>query len=71
MVFSSGSTLGLDFSKGLEFVGTISKSTGFSVHTMDATCYFMLVVSFSRHEFRLNDHSLAAALEAAIGGSAI
>ena len=71
MVFSSGSTLGLDFSKGLEFADNIFRSTGFSVHPTDSTGHFTLVVSFSRHDFRLNDHSVAAAPEAAIGGSAI
>ena len=71
MVFSSGSTLGLDFSKGLEFADTGFRSTSFSVHPTEDTGHFTLVVSFSRHVFRLDDHSVAAALEAADGGSAI
>ena len=32
---------------------------------------FTLVVSFSRHDFRINEDSVAAALESALGGSAI
>ena len=38
---------------------------------MDDTGHFIMVVSFSRHNFRLDEDSVAAALESAIGGSAI
>ena len=68
---NSGSTLGLDFSKGFEFADKVFRSTGFPIHSTDDTGHFTMVVSFGRHDFRLSDDSLAAALEAAIGGSAI
>src|SRR4051812_1798257 len=38
---------------------------------MDGRGAFTLVVSFSRHDFRLDEYSVAAALESALGGSAI
>ena len=38
---------------------------------MDGSCFFILVVSFGRHEFHLDVDFVAAALEAALGGSAI
>ena len=68
---ADGSTLGLDFSKGLVFAEKVFQSTGFPVHPMDDTGFFTMVISFGRHDFRLNEDSVAAALEAAIGGSAI
>ena len=71
MVFNNGSTLGLDFSKGLVFAEKVFQSTGFSVHPMEDSEIFTMVVSFGRHSFRLNEDSVAAALEAAIGGSGI
>ena len=66
-----GFTLGLDFSKGLAFADKVFQSTSFSVHPMDDLGLFTMVVSFGRHDFCLNEDSVAAALEAAIGGSAI
>ena len=66
-----GSTLGLDFSPELKFADEIFRSTGCSVHPMNGRRSFKLVVSFSRHIFRLNEDSIAAAIESAIGGSAI
>jgi len=66
-----GSTLGLDFSKGLAFAEKVFQSMGFSVHTMEDSYIFTMVVSFGRHNFHLNEDSVAAALEAAIGGSGI
>ena len=68
---ADGSTLGLDFSKGLVFAEKVFQSTGFPVHPMDDTGFFTMVISFGRHDFRLTEDSVAAALEAAIGGSAI
>ena len=68
---NDGSTLGLDFSKGLVFAEKVFQSTGFSVHPMEDSEIFTMVVSFGRHSFRLNEDSVAAALEAAIGGSGI
>ena len=66
-----GSTLGLDFSKGLVFADKVFQSTSFTVHPMDDTGFFTMVISFGRHVFRLHEDSVAAAIEAAIGGSAI
>ena len=68
---ADGSTLGLDFSKGLVVAEKVFQSTGFPVHPMDDTGFFTMVISFGRHDFRLTEDSVAAALEAAIGGSAI
>ena len=66
-----GSTLDLDFSKGMAFAEDVFRSCGKCIHPVDDTGHFIMVVSFSRHNFRLNDDSVAAALESAIGGSAI
>ena len=71
MDHGSGSTLGLDFSKGLAFADEIYRSCGATVHPSDGMDPFVMVVSFSRHVFRLSDNSVAAALEATIGGSTI
>ena len=68
---STGSTLGLDFSKGRVFADEIYKASGLTVHPGADQGAFTLVVSFSRHDFRLNEDSMAAALESALGGSAI
>ena len=38
---------------------------------MDDTGFFTMVTSFGRHDFHLNEDSVVAVLEAAIGGSAI
>lgn len=66
-----GSTLDLDFSKGVAFADEIFRSCGKCIHPMDDTGRFIMVVSFSRHDFRLNEDSVAASLESALGGSAI
>ena len=68
---SSGSTLDLDFSRGRVFADEIYNASGFTVHPMENLGSFTLVVSFSRHDFRLSEDSVAAALESALGGSAI
>ena len=68
---NDGSTLGLDFSKGRVLADEIFKSTGHMVHPSGHRRSFILVVSFSRHAFRLSEDSVAAVLEAVIGGSAI
>ena len=66
-----GSTLDLDFSKGLAFADEVFRSCGKCIHPMDDTGRFIMVVFFSRHIFRLDEDSLAAVLESTIGGSAI
>ena len=66
-----GSTLDLDFSKGLAFADEVFTSCGNCIHPTDDMGRFILVMSFSRHIFHLNEDSVAAALESAIGGSAI
>ena len=53
------------------FRSEIYKASGLTVHPEADRGAFTLVVSFSRHDFRLNDDSVAAALESALGGSAI
>ena len=67
----AGSTLDLDISKGLAFAEEVFRSCAKCIHPVDDTGHFIMVVSFSRHNFCLDDDSVAAALESAIGGSAI
>ena len=66
-----GSTLDLDFSKGMAFAEEVFRSCGKCIHPVDDTGHFIMVVSFSRHDFHLNEDSVVAALESAIGGSTI
>jgi len=66
-----GPTLDLDFSKGVAFAEEVFRSCGKCIHPSDDTGHFIMVVSFSRHIFRLDEDSVAAALESAIGGSTI
>ena len=66
-----GSTLDLDLSKGLAFADEVFRSCGKCIHSTDDMGRFIFVVSFSRHIFHLNDDSVVAALEPAIGGSGI
>ena len=68
---NNGSTLGLDFSKGLVFADKVFQFIGFSVHLVEDSDIFTMVVSFGHHDFRLDEDSVAAALKAAIGCSAI
>ena len=68
---SGGSTLGLDFSKGRVFSDEVFRSTGQTIHPMGRRRAFTLIVSFSHHAFRLSEDSVAATLEALVGGSAI
>lgn len=67
----NGSTIGLDFSKGLVFANEIYKSFSVTVNPSDGTGLFIMVVSFIRHDFCLSDDSVVAASEAVIGESAI
>ena len=71
MGHQGGSTLDLDFSRGVAFAEDVFRSCGQCIHPVDDTSHFIMVVSFSRHNFRLDEDSVAAALESAIGGSAI
>ena len=71
MGLDSGATLDLDFSRGVAFADEVFRSSGLSIHPLEGSRPFVLVVSFSRHDFRLDEDSVAAALEAALGGSAI
>src|ERR1043165_7842430 len=66
-----GSSLDLDFSPGEKFSTEVFERWGVSVHPTDDKDLFALVVSFGRHAFRLDDDSVAHALESALGGSAI
>ena len=68
---SGGSTLDLDFSAGSIFADKVFISCRRSIHPSDDANHFIMVVSFSLHILHLNEDSLAAALESAIGGSAI
>ena len=66
-----GSTLDLDFSKGLAFADEVFRSCGKCIHPTNDTGRFIMVVSFSRHIFCLDEDSVAATLESAIGGYTI
>lgn len=65
------STLDLDFYPGLAFADEVYRHSGVPVHPMKHRRPFIMVVSFGRHVFRLYEDIVAAALESAIGGSAI
>ena len=71
MCSHGGSTLDLDFSKGVAFAEEVFRSCGKTIHPSDDMSHFIMVVSFSRHRFRLDEDSVVAALECATGGSAI
>ena len=62
---STGPTLGLDFPKGRVFADETYNASGLSVHHMGNMGSFTLVVSFSRHDFRLMEDYVVAALESA------
>ena len=71
MARMAGSTLDQDFSPGLAFADEVYRISGFPLHPIKHLCSFTMVGSFGRHAFRLSEESVAAAIESAIGGSAI
>ena len=59
----------LDFSAGIAFTNSIWRHLGISVHPSSYTGHFIMVVSFGRATFKLDDLSVSTALEAALGGN--
>ena len=68
MVVHVAISLGLDFSPGMKLSQEIQHTFNRSVHPMSDTGHFIMVVSFARHTFRLDEENVGFALEAAIGG---
>lgn len=60
--------LGLDFSPGLSLSKEIWRTFRRTVHPSNDSSHFIMVVSFARHSFRLDEDNAALALESAIGG---
>ena len=58
----------LDFSPGMKLSQEIHRTFNRSVHPTKDTGHFTMVVSFSRHSFRLDVENVGLALESAIGG---
>ena len=60
-------SLGLDFDPGMKLADQVHCLFKRSVHP-DGSGHFIMVVSFVRHSFRLDEDSVSLALESAIGG---
>jgi hypothetical protein len=65
-----GSCLNLNSSHGCNFSKDVRQKFGLAVHPLERSGHFMMVVSFGRAAFRLDDESVAIALELVIGGHA-
>jgi hypothetical protein len=61
--------LKLSLSHGRNFSKDVQHKFGSSVHPSDSSGHFLMIVSFGRASFRLNEETVAAALESVIGGS--
>ena len=68
MAVHAALSLGLDFSPGMKLASEIQRTFNRSVHPTEDTGHFIMVVSFARHTFRLDEETVGFALEAAIGG---
>ena len=68
MAVHAAISLGLDFSPGMKLASEIQRSFNISAHPTSDTGHFIMVVSFARHTFRLDEENVGFALEAAIGG---
>jgi hypothetical protein len=68
MAVSAAIALGLDFSPGQVLAREIRHSLHRSIHPSDGSGGFLMVVSFGRASFRLEEDSVSLALEAATGG---
>jgi hypothetical protein len=60
--------LGLDFSHGRNFSKDVQHKFHSTVHPSRNTGHFMMVVSFARANFRMEEDLVALALEASLGG---
>jgi hypothetical protein len=68
MAVRTSITLGLDFTPGQAFAREVWRSWKLKVHPTSGSGHFTMVVSFGRSSFRLDEESVALALEAATGG---
>ena len=64
-----GAFKGLDFSLGIQFDASIRKRFMTTMHPTFESGHFIMVVSFGRVSFKLDNDLVGLALEAAIGGS--
>jgi hypothetical protein len=60
--------LGLDFSWGMNFQKRVKHCYGSTVHPLGKANNFLLVTSFGRAKFKLDEDSVSLALESCIGG---
>ncbi|KAM0902673.1 hypothetical protein ACQ4PT_019159 [Festuca glaucescens] len=67
-VAPSAISLGLNSSHGSNFAKDDRQKFGLSVHPSERSGHFLMVVSFGRSSFRLDEDSVGIALESAIGG---
>jgi hypothetical protein len=68
LIVHNSISLGLDFSHGRNFARDVRSKFSSTVHPSANSGHFMLVVSFGRLSFRLDEESASLALEAALGG---
>ena len=68
MLVHASRVLDLDFSRGMAFAKEIKKFFNTEVHPSDGSMPFIMVVSFARAYFRLDEDIVGLALEAVIGG---
>jgi hypothetical protein len=61
-------SLGLDFSPGKALAAQVWRTLRSRVHPTRDSGHFIMVVSFGRSSFRLDDDSVSLALEAYTGG---
>jgi hypothetical protein len=59
--------LGLDFSHGRNFAKDVKAKLGRQVHASPRSAHFLMVVSFRRATFHLDEELVALALEAVLG----
>ncbi|KAM0856737.1 hypothetical protein ACQ4PT_048926 [Festuca glaucescens] len=62
-------SMNLDFSYGFKFKADVKKKFGTTVHPLGKSNHFLLVVSFGRAVFKLNEDMVGIALESCIGGN--
>ncbi|KAM0871397.1 hypothetical protein ACQ4PT_039415 [Festuca glaucescens] len=62
--------MGLDFSLGSVFKSDVKRKFRSTVHPLGKANHFLLVVSFGRSKFKLDEFSVSLALESCIGGLA-
>jgi hypothetical protein len=62
--------MGLDFSLGSALKSDVKRKFGSTVHPLGKANHFLLVVSFGRSKFKLDEFSVSLALESCIGGLA-